>query len=174
MIRLHECDISLPYYTILIHGMSWYNRFGFISRNYNKESQYNQHIPLMSLPMFTEALVDAGAVDALAVKHMRFDEFIHFLCLRTTKITSPQLQEIIQQSTTISKLIRTLTAFVHDNPESELNMEICTFINCIAFLAKKYLIRYSPDLVYVISSQVKGGRRRPITRKRCTLRGLQK
>lgn len=47
-----DCEFSLSHYMILLKGISWYNKFGFVSESYDEELQINENIRSMPIENF--------------------------------------------------------------------------------------------------------------------------
>ena len=58
-----DCDIPLAAYYILKYGMSWYNKFGFVSENDAKDRIENERIRNLSVEHFIHEIVDAENKD---------------------------------------------------------------------------------------------------------------
>jgi hypothetical protein len=54
-----NCMIDMKTLYILVNGMSWYNKFGFVSENYNVEADNNDAVGKMMLKDFVELIVES-------------------------------------------------------------------------------------------------------------------
>lgn len=159
-IDMHNCTVPLSYYYILLNGMSWYNKLGFVSRDYQDERDINARIPDMSLNEFKRRLIQGykqtHAHHASINDTDDFGETITMLAMNN-KDVSPSLTQVIRSSNTIRALMQHLVADVHEH---------CLFLQCIVFLSSKYVIKYNINLRYVHDRGVNGGSRRKQTRRR--------
>jgi hypothetical protein len=157
-ITIDGCNFILPYYYILLNGVSWYNSFGFKSINYDEEQSINFNIPMMNLNEFKNILIE-NYNDKVKKQIFvdKFEETINLICLNQKQEISEKLQNIIDISSNIKELIQNLVQNIDD--------EICLFLQCIIFVSKMYVIKYNPNLQY-INDYVGYGKKRKTKRKK--------
>jgi len=147
-IVIDRCNFLLPYYYILLHGISWYNSFGFKSINHEEEQIINSDIPMMTLNEFQNILIENYNKKTRQIIVDDFDDFdkvINIICLNQKKDVSEKLKQLIDISLNIKDLIENLVKNIEDD-------EICLFLQCVIFVSKIYLIKYNPNLSYIVNN----------------------
>lgn len=74
-----------------------------------------------------------------------FDKVINIICLNQKKDVSEKLKQLIDISLNIKDLIENLVKNIEDD-------EICLFLQCVIFVSKIYLIKYNPNLSYIVNN----------------------
>jgi len=152
-IIIDRCNFLLPYYYILLNGISWYNSFGFKSINYEEENRINSNIPIMNLNEFKNILIENyNKKQKRQIIVDDFDKIINMICLNQRKDISEKLKYLIDISLNIRDLIQNLVKNIDDD-------EICLFLQCVIFVSKMYLIKYNPNLSYIVNNKtdISGG-----------------
>lgn len=164
-ITINRCEFPLSYYYILINGMSWYNRFGFVSKNFEEEQIVNSRIPNMTLNEFKmELLVNYNQKRMQSIQSIQsmqpiqndsFEQIINIMCLNTKKEMNNELVQYVMNSSNIKELMLVLVRNIN-------NDDTCLFFKCILFLSSKYLIKYTHDLAYNV--EIVGGYKKKTNR----------
>jgi hypothetical protein len=152
-IKIGNCDFPLSHYYILLHGMSWYNKFGFKSHQFQYEQNNNSELPNLTLDEFTNLILQNYKKKLI---NNTFFNVIYEICLgeKSAEI-QPNLSQIIDNSATIKELINNIVQNINDD-------NICLFLQCLLFVSEKYVIIYSYDLSFVVPQKISpiGGRKK--------------
>ena len=106
-----DCDIPLAAYYILKYGMSWYNKFGFVSENDKQHRIENERIRNLPLEHFIHEIVDATNKDF----NRRWDKRVQYV----RKTAPEELDEFIALKPPDVDVLSTITEWYQWYPESK-------------------------------------------------------
>lgn len=69
----NDCLIPLSMYHILLHGYSWYNKFGFKSESYEQDASKKQHVSEQDVQKYNESLRQMNIVDFITFSIKKYN-----------------------------------------------------------------------------------------------------
>ena len=100
--------INLAELTILLTGISWYNRFGYKQQSYESDKEHNHRVINMHI---SDAVTELLPSPVLKKYYPKFEEYKQDLDTRLKIVNSPDL--------TVSKYIKILYDFIKSYPEDK-------------------------------------------------------
>ena len=107
-VRRCSYRINLAELTILLTGISWYNRFGYKQQSYESDKEHNHRV--INMPI-SDAVTELLPSPVLKKYYPKFEEYKQDLDTRLKIVNSPDL--------TVSKYIKILYDFIKSYPEDK-------------------------------------------------------